>query len=223
LKELAALDSDALAPLRGRRVFATPSHVGIDGAEDLGRAYTIVVNPDGTPLHLNRYFTTSWAPAESRCARQLLDDMGPGLTFDNHETSGHEDRYHISLRPQKTDYSDEQEREIALGITEAVSEAGFTLATDDDILSEPTKTVAQTDEEQPRFYSRAGDGAYWVDPDATDPPRLGEGLNATDNAAARHGLAFTLETGMHNELTERARAARISVQTGVEAFEELYN
>jgi hypothetical protein len=223
LKEFTETHPEVLERLAGRRVYATPSLEGVDGSEGLDRAYTIVVDTDGMPLHLNRFFTTDWAPPESRSVRRLMDDVRPGLTFDNHETTGHEDRYHISLRPQRTDELDRREREVALEITSTVSEAGATLATDEDVLSEPTRTVAHdADPPDEPFYSRAGDGAYWVDPNLTSPPRLGEGLNATDYAAEKYGLAYTLETGMYGSLEHRTRAAVRSVQTGVRAFERLH-
>lgn len=222
LKEFTETNPDVLEPLRGRRIFTASNHTTVEGAEGLKRAYTLVVDPSGTPLHLNRFFTTPWAAAESRCVRQLMEEVEPALTFDCHETSRQEDRYHISLRPQGTEEGDERERRVAAAITEDLTDRGVTLATDEDVMGEPTKTVGyESDRESVSFYSRAGEGAYWVDPNATSPPRLGEGLNATDYAADRFGLAFTLETGMLGAFEDRVEAAVRSVQAGVRAFEDL--
>lgn len=220
LKEYAETDPEVLMPFAGRRIFTTPGHSDIDGTEGLNRAYTLMMSPDGMPLHLNRFFTATWAPVETRCVRQLMDEVEPGLTFDNHETVEHETRYHISLRPQRTESADRQECRIAEEITTAVADTGVRLATDEDILAEPTLTVAHTEEHRDEsFYSRAGDGAYWVDPNLTSPPRLGEGFNATDYAAEQYGLAYTLETGMYGSLEQRVDTAVTSIQTGVRAFE----
>lgn len=220
LKEYTETRPDVLTPLRGRRIFTTPSHEGVEGTEGLERAYTLVVDPDGMPLHLNRFLGTEWAPVESRCVTRLAEEVRPGLTFDNHETTGHGARYHVSLRPQRTEAGDDREAEIALAITAAVEASGVTLATDEDVVSEPTKTVAYADDppDEP-FYTRAGPGAYWVDPNLTSPPRSGEGLNATDYAAEHYGLAYTLETGMYGSFEERVDAAVLSVRTGVREFE----
>lgn len=221
LKEFTETNPDVLEPLKGRRIFTTSNHTTVEGAEGLKRAYTVVVDPEGTPLHLNRFFRTPWAAPESRCVRALLEEVEPALTFDCHETSRQEDRYHVSLRPQRTEDGDRRERRIAEAITDDLTERGVTLATDEDVMGEPTKTVGyENDRESVSFYSRAAEGAYWVDPNATTPPRLGEGLNATDYAADRFGLAFTLETGMLGSFEERVEAAVRSVQAGVRAFEE---
>jgi len=233
LKEVWGNDPGALEPLGGvdpgvaRRGVDPPSlerleGAGVDAAEGLERAYTLVVDTDGLPLHLNRFFTTEWAPPESRAVRALADEVEPGLTFDNHETSGHDDRYHVSLRPQRTDVLQEREREVGLAVTEAVAASGTPLATDDDVLG-PTGTVAYADEqpEEP-FYSRAGDGGYWVDPNVTDPPRHGEGLNATDYAAEHYGLAYTNESGMYAPFERRVDAQVTAVRRAVEAFEQFY-
>lgn len=224
LKEFTETRPEVLSRLAGRRVFATPSLAGVDGSEGLERAYTIVVDPDGMPLHLNRFFTTDWAPPETRALRGLLDEVEPGLTFDNHETTGHDDRCHISLRPQRTDELDRQEREIAVAMATRWEETGVTLATDEDVLAEPTRTVAyDTEPPEEPFYSRAGDGIYWVDPNLTSPPRLGEGLNATDYAAEHYGLAYTMETGMYGSLEHRTRATVDAVRTGIAAFERRHD
>lgn len=225
LKQFTETHPDVLDQLRGRRIFGTPSLTGVDGSEGLDRAYTVVVDPEGTPMHLNRFFSTSWGPVESRCMTRKMDEVQPGLTFDNHETTGHADRFHISLRPQRTDEGDKQEQAIAREITSVVSDSGVTLATDNDVLGEPTKTVAHDSTNRPdeSFYSRAGDGCYWVDPNLTSPPRLGEGFNATDYAAEKYGLSYTLETGMYGSLDSRIDMAITSVQTGVGEFERLHS
>lgn len=221
LKDFTETHPDVLHKIRGRRIFTTPSLKNVDGSDGLNRAYTVIIDPDGMPMHLNRFFTTDWAPVESRCVKQIMDEVQPGLTFDNHETTGHDDRFHISLRPQRTEERDHQEKTIAKEMISKVADAGVTLATDDDVLGEPTRTVAHNSEDRPdeSFYSRACDGGYWVDPNLTSPPRLGEGLNATDYAAEKYGLAYTLECGMYGSLDLRIDAALTSIQTGVQIFE----
>lgn len=223
LKKFTETAPDILEPFKGRRIYSPPGHVDVHGAMDLERAYTIVVSPDGTPLHLNRFFSSEWAPIESRCVAQLFKELEPKLFFDNHETSDQEDRYHISLRFQHSDQANQEERRIALSITNAITESGVELATDEERLDKPTKFVGHDPSSQPDepFYSRAGPGAYWVDPNVTSPPRHGEGLNATDYAAEHYGYAFTLETGMKDEFEDRKNAAVQSVKVGVREFEKI--
>ncbi len=224
-KEYTETNPAVLDQLAGRRVFTTAGDDAIDAADPFERTYTLIVDPSGLPLHLNRFFTNEWAPPETRAVRRLMVEIEPGLTFDNHETSGHEDRFHVSLRPQRTAAGDDREKQVGVAISSAVEDRGSELATDEDVLATPTSTVAEADDdERPEdgFYSRAGPGAYWVDPNLTDPPRLGEGLNATDYAAEQYGLAFTLETGMYGSLARRVNDAITSVQAGVAEFETLY-
>lgn len=223
-KEYTEIAPEVLDELAGRRVFTAAGYEDVDAAAPFERTYTLIIAPNGRPLHLNRFFTDAWAPPETRAVRRLMDTVEPGIMFDNHETTGHDDRYHVSLRPQRTAEGDDQEQRIGRAIAQAVAARGTELATDEDILSSPTKTVAEADEEErpdDGFYSRAGDGAYWVDPNLTSPPRLGEGLNATDYAAEEHGLAFTLETGMYGTLERRVADAVTSVQAGVREFEAI--
>lgn len=224
LKELSESKPEILEPFKGRRIYSPPGHIDIQGAKGLNRAYTLVISPDGTPMHLNRFFSDKWAPVETRCVTQLLKETQPKLFFDNHETADQGNRYHISLRPQGTEKGNQREKHIALTITRAIVESGIELATDEERLNGPTKFVGHDVENQPdeSFYSRAGPGAYWVDPNITSPPRLGEGLNATDYAAEHYGLAFTVETGMHGTFEERKESAILSVQTGVQEFENQY-
>ena len=225
LKAFTETHPDVLERMAGRRVYTAAGSREIDGAAPFERTYTLVISPDGLPMHLNRFFTDEWAPPETRSIRRLMEEIKPGLTFDNHETTGHGDRFHVSLRPQRTTGGDKREAEVAAAIRKAVAGRGTTLATDADVLDSPTRTVGHADESsrpEDGFYSREHDGAYWVDPHLTDPPRLGEGLNATDFAADEYGLAFTLECGMYGSLQQRTADAVASVQAGVDRFAAIH-
>lgn len=224
LKDLAADDPSVLEPFAGRRIYTPPGHTGIDATEGLERAYTLVVDPGGTPLHLNRFFTSAWAPAECRSVRALVDEIEPGLTFDNHETTGHGDCYHVSLRPQRTDELDERERDVGLAMADAVTEYGGTLAADEDVIPGASSTTVGRSDDEPEkpFYWRAGDGAFWADPNATDPPRRGEGFNAPDYAAEHYGLAFTNETGMYGSFEQRVEMQIAAVKAAVRKFERYH-
>ena len=221
LKQYTETQPDVLSQLAGRRVFTTTGANDIDGARPFERTYTLIIDPAGRPMHLNRFFTDQWAPVETRCIRALMAMIEPGLTIDNHETTGHGNRFHVSLRPQRTPEGDHDEADLGRIIVDTVAARGTPIATDADVLDEPTTTVAHaTVDERPTdgFFRKSSRGAYWVDPHKTDPPRLGEGLNATDVAADQYGLAFTLETGMYGTLEQRMGDAVAAIQAAIDAF-----
>lgn len=210
---------EILDQLAGRRVFTTTGSDDIDAAAPYERTYTIVVDPAGRPMHLNRFFTDDWAPVETRCVRAVMESLEPALTIDCHETTAHENRFHVSLRPQPSDADTDREAALGRVIVDAVAARETPIATDADVLGEPTSTVAHAaDDERPTdgFYRKSSRGAYWVDPHATDPPRLGEGLNAVDFAADRYGLAVTLETGMGGSCGQRTDDAVAAVRAAIE-------
>jgi len=228
LKDHAAAGTPFLERFRGRRVYAPAGFPTVEETGDFDRAFTFVISPAGEFMHLNRFFDRSWAPVETRCVRDLMDELEPVLTVDLHESSRQGPRYHISLRPQATDDRREREARVASAAVDAVSAAGVTLATDDDIFGSSLDVVGhgtdgddehRSDPNDP-FYRRAERGAYWVDPNATAPPRRGEGLNAVDYAAETHGLAYTTETGIHAPFADRVHAAVVSVQAVVDELAE---
>lgn len=220
LKEHAAdPDSDLLDPFEGRRIYAPAGHTDVAKTGDFQRAYTFLISPRGEFMHLNRFFDRAWAPPETRCVRDLMADVEPALTFDLHESSRQGPRYHLSVRPTRTDDEDEWEERVASVILDEVETAGFTLATDEDIFGNALDVVAHSSDDSSAnhlFYSKLERGAYRVDPNATTPPRRGEGLNAVDYAAENYGLAYTTETGMHGTFEDRVRAAVVSVQTAAD-------
>ena len=221
LKELDATDPAVLEPYYGRRIFTTVPDPSIDGAEAFSRAYTTVIRPDGLPLHLNRFFEDDWAPPECRAVRELFAAVDPGLTIDNHETGGVEDRSYVVCRPFDEPDRHAAAAQIGCNMAAAMVASGRSLATDDDLLGGQIKDVAHA-AQQPDdpFYSRAGPGAYWMDYAATTPARGGEGPNAGDFAARHHGLAFDVETGMHTSLEARASATVAAVQSALDTWEE---
>jgi hypothetical protein len=224
LKEYAVEHPEVLEPLKGRRVYVTSPDPSLDGTEGFSRAYTTVISPEGRPLHLNRFLDDAWAPAESRAVRDLMDEVEPGLTFDNHETGNVEDRAYVVCRPYDDEETHRREREIGIAMARAMAETGTDLATDEDLLAGPTMDVGYDSQgpDEP-FYSRAGEGAYWMDYRLTSPPRGGEGPNAGDYAATNHGLAFDMETGMHAPLSDRAEATVAAVEAAVGRFEAFHD
>jgi len=223
LKDYQTERPEVLEPYRGRRIVTPAGHPDVEETGNFGRAYTLVVDPDGNLLHLNRFFDRTWSPVETRCVRRLMAEVDPGLVFDLHESSRQEDRYHVSLRPPRSGVSRDGERRIAERIVAAVRDAGIMIANDDDVIGDSMDVVGRDDEIEGRsdpFYSKAADGAFWVDPHVTSPPRSGEGLNSVDFGADEYGFAFTTETGMLGDFEDRVRAAVVSVQAGIEAFDE---
>ena len=225
LKEHAAdPDSDLLDPFEGRRIYAPAGHTDVAETGDFERAYTFLISPRGEFMHLNRFFDRDWAPPETRVVRDLMAEVEPVLTFDLHESSRQGLRYHLSARPGRTDEADELGERVASAILDGIEGAGFTLATDEDIFGNALDVVAHSSDEDEGddasanqlFYEKLEQGAYRVDPNATTPPRRGEGLNAVDYAAENYGLAYTTETGMHGTFEGRVRAAVGSVQTAAD-------
>ncbi|MFN4260925.1 MAG: hypothetical protein ACK4RK_16655 [Gemmataceae bacterium] len=190
-----------LDALKGRRLWYPSVYEDVPGSGLFERAYTLVITPDGEILHLNRFHDTPWAPAEVRATRNLMRDIQPGLTFDLHEYGG--DAFWFSARRQRTEEDEVWESRMAREAIRAVAATGTKLA--DDTYSPGS------------FFSKLERGVYWL-----DPSQRGEGLNLADYAAARHGPAFTVETGMRQPFPHRVRLSMLTVQTAVKVFEERY-
>ena len=190
-----------LEPLLGRRLFFPSRSEDEPGAGPLERAYTQVVTPDGEVLHLNRFHDTPWAPVEVRCARELMGEIRPGLSFDLHEYGG--DAYWMSARRQRTEDDEQWEERLGRAAVRAVAESGARLPEDD-------YTPGS-------FFTRLENGLYTLDPSVR-----GEGLNLVDYAAHHFGPGFTIETGMRQEFAHRVRLQMIAVQTAVTLFEQRY-
>lgn len=188
-----------LAPLHGRRIYFPSRSADMPGAEPLARAYTLVVTPEGEVLHLNRFHDTPWAPAEVRCARRLMAEIKPGLTFDLHEHEGG-GFFWMSARRQRTDADEMWEQRMAGEGIRAVAAAGAELA--------PETYSPGT------FFERRERGVYWL-----HPGQRGEGLNLIDFAANTYGPGFTVETGMRGPLAQRVEQHLTVVQAAVKVFE----
>jgi hypothetical protein len=188
-----------LEPLRGRRIYFPSRSEDVPGARPLERAYTLVVTPEGEVLHLNRFHDTPWAPSEVRCARHLLAELKPGLSFDLHEHGG--DAFWMSGRRQRTEEDEVWERRLAGEAIRAVVAAGAKLAADD--------------YSPGAFFEKSERGVYWL-----DPGTRGEGLNLIDFVARHHGPGFTIETGMRGDFQQRVGQHLVVVQKAVAVFEE---
>ena len=102
--------AEFLEPLFGRRIFYPSSDEG-EGTAPCQRAYTLIVSPDGEVLHINRFHDSPWAPVESRCARDLMARIEPGLTLDLHEYGG--DGFWFSARHQRNEDDELWEERMA--------------------------------------------------------------------------------------------------------------
>jgi hypothetical protein len=191
-----------LEPLKGRRIYYPSRTDDMPGAGPMERAYTLIVTPEGEVLHLNRFLDTAWSPAEVRCARRLMAEIQPGLTFDLHEYHG--DAFWMSARRQRTDDDEIWERRMASEAIRAVAASGTKLAPED---YSPGS-----------FFQRLERGVYWL-----DASQRGEGLNLVDFAARQYGLGFTIETGMRGPFEDRVRQHLLVVQTAVQLFDERHS
>lgn len=209
LQELQKSRPEVLAPLRGRRLYMTPAQAGVEGTGDFGRAYTLVISPEGEVLHLNRFHDTPWAPVEPRATRWLLAQINPGLSFDLHESQLMGDHYWLSARRQQNPENEAWEQRAARATIQAIADSGATLAEDADVLG--GVPIEQT------WFRRSEKGVYWLDPSIR-----GEGLNLMDFAARFYGLAFGTEMGMYGSFAHRVHLGMLTVQSAVRVFEERY-
>ncbi|MDP7280242.1 MAG: hypothetical protein QGG39_10220 [Candidatus Poribacteria bacterium] len=190
-----------LEPLLGRRIFFPSSAKGIEGTAPCQRAYTLIVSPEGEVLHINRFHDTPWAPVESRCTRDLMAKIQPGLTLDLHEYGG--DAFWFSARHQRGDDDQIWEQHMTDQMILAVAQSGAKLAPADYLPGS--------------FFTRGERGVFWL-----DAQKRGEGLNLADFAANRYGPSFTIETGMKASFEHRVRVAMLAAQAAVTVFEQRY-
>jgi hypothetical protein len=188
-----------LEPLLGRRIYFPSRTDDMPGAGPLERAYTLVVTPEGEILHLNRFHDTAWAPAEVQCARRLMAEIKPGLTFDLHEHGGG-GFFWMSARRQFSDELEVWERRLAAEAVRAVAAKKAELA---------PETYSPGS-----FFEKLEPGVFWL-----DATQRGEGLNLIDFAAKKYGLGFTIETGMKAPFETRVDQHLTVVQTAVRVFE----
>jgi hypothetical protein len=191
--------AELLQPLKGRRIFFPSLAEGIEGAAPCERAYTLIVSPDGEVLHLNRFHDTPWAPVESRCTRNLMAEINPGLTLDLHEHGGA--GFWFSARHQQNQDDERWEGRMADEMIRAVSDSGASLMSED-YLPGP-------------FFTKGQRSVYWL-----DPGDRGEGLNLADFAASRYGPSFTIETGMQAGFQHRVDTAMLAAQAAVRVHGE---
>ena len=184
---------DWIEALKGRRLYFSTRNPGVE------RAYTLVIDPAGQVLHLNRFHDTPWAPIEPRCTRDLMAAIRPGLTLDLHEHQG--DFFWFSARHQRTLSDQQWEEALASEMISAVAASGAALAPSDYLPG--------------AFFTKGPRSVFWL-----NPQQRGEGLNLADFAAHTYGLAFTIETGMERPFAERVETAKIAVQKAVEVFEK---
>ena len=194
-----AAGASFLEPLKGRRIYFPSRYEPHEDAGPYQRAYTLIVTPDGEVLHINRFHDTAWAPIESRCIRNLMAEINPGLTMDLHECGG--EAFWFSARHQRDAGDEAWEERMADAMIQAVRQAGQPL--------EP--------ELPGTFFEKRQDGAFWL-----VAKQRGEGLNLADFGAARYGPAFTIETTTKRPYDDRVQTSMLAVQTAVRVFEERY-
>ena len=209
LQEQEKSNPAVLEPFKGRRIYMTPGQEGVQGTGNFGRAYTLIIDPEGELLHLNRFHDTEWGPVEARCARQLMAEIEPGISFDLHESQLMQDRYWLSARHQQDAENEEWEGRAARATIRAIADAGAVLAEDDDVLG--GVPLEQT------WFTRTEKAVYWLDANVR-----GEGLNLMDYASRKYGLAFGTEMGMYGSFEHRVKLGMLTVQSAVAVFEERY-
>ncbi len=190
-----------LEPLRGRRLYFPSRWPDREGAGPLQRAYTQVVTPDGEVLHLNRFHDTAWAPSEIRCARRLMAEVNPGLTFDLHEYGG--DAFWMSARHQNNPTDEKWEERMARAAIKAVIDS--------------KAKVAVENYSPGSFFKKQERGVFWL-----EAKERGEGLNLIDFAARKYGPGFTIETGMRIPFQQRVELHKLVVRTAVREFERRF-
>jgi len=193
--------ADFLEPLKGRRIFFPSRTNDIEGTAPCQRAYSLIVDPEGEVLHINRFHDTAWAPVEPRCARTLMAEIQPRLTLDLHEHGG--DSFWFSARHQQNEEDETWEKRMASAIVQAVGDSGAALA--------PEEYLPGS------FFERGQRGEYWL-----IAQKRGEGLNLVDYAASKYGPSFTIETGMTTGFQHRMETSVLAAKTAISVFEERY-
>ena len=201
LRKIEKARPELVQPFIGRRVYMSPGQSGVEGTGDFGRAYTLIVSPQGEVLHLNRFCDTAWAPVEVRCARRLMAEIKPGISFDLHESQLLGDGSWLSARHQPDEQRERWEQRIARATIQAIADSGATLSSDGYSTSP--------------WFTSSEKGVFWLDAKVR-----GEGLNLADYAANVYGLAFGTEMGMYGTFEKRFSLAMLTVQTAVKVFEE---
>ena len=192
-------DESWLEALKGRRLYFPANATDIEGTAPLQRAYALIITPTAEVLHINRFHDTPWAPVESRCARDLMAAIKPGLTLDLHEHGG--DSFWFSARHQQSEEDQHWEERMADAMIAAVAESGAPLAPEDYLPGS--------------FFTRGPRGVFWL-----NAGQRGEGLNLVDFAARVYGPSFTIETGMKLSFAERVATAKLVTKKAVEVFGE---
>ena len=208
---------ECLAPLLGRRIYMAPGQDGVEGTGNFGRAYTIIVSPEGEVLHLNRFHDTDWAPVEARCVRRLLEEVRPGIGFDLHESQFMEDRFWLSARHQPDPENEEWEKRVATATICAVEASGGTLADDDDVIGLSTPQGKEGKTLEDTWFRKTETGVYWL-----DAKIRGQGFNLADFISQRYGLAFGTEMGMYGSFEHRVELALTTVKAAVAEYEKRY-
>jgi hypothetical protein len=188
-----------LEPLKGRRVYCMAGNKKIEGSAMLQRAYSLIGDPEGQILHINRFHDTAWAPVEARVTRDLMAQIHPGLTLDLHEHGG--DGFWFSARHQGNDDDERWEQHMADAMIAAVTDSGAALMPDDYLPGS--------------FFTKSQNSVYWL-----DPRKRGEGFNLSDFGALHYGPAFTVETGMTTGFDNRVRSSILAAQTAIGVFEK---
>ena len=201
LREIEKSHPEIVQPFIGRRVYMSPGQSGVEGTGNFGRAYTLIVSPQGEVLHLNRFYDRAWAPVECRCTCRLMAEINPGITFDLHESQLLGEHFWLSARHQQDQQREVLEQRIARATIQAIADSGTTLSSDDYSTSP--------------WFTSSEKGVYWL-----DAKIRGEGLNLADYAAHFFGLAFGTEMGMYGTFEKRFSLAMLTVQTAVKVFEE---
>jgi hypothetical protein len=218
LQQLEKENPEVVEPLKGRRIYMTPGQDGIEGTGNFGRAYTLIVSPEGEILHLNRFHDTAWAPVEARCARQLMAEIKPGISFDLHESQMMEERYWLSARHQQDQENEAWAQRVARSTIQAIADGGGVLAEDRDIVVLSTPQGAEGNATlEDTWFRRSEKGVYWLDASIR-----GEGLNLADFSSRVYGLSFGTEMGMYGSFGHRVSLGMLTVQSAVAAFAERY-
>lgn len=220
IERLGVEEPDVLAPLAGRRVYLPPGLPDVEGTGNFDRAHTVIVSPEGTVKHLNRFHADPWAPTEPRCLRRLFAETTPGLFIDMHEFASNGERFHFSLRRTGDEEEERWAERIGQAAARAVDDAGGKLASWEDKFGDTPV--------EDHHYTPVEDGVFWLE-HAVRNAQSGErqrpfyetpGLNSSDFVAEEYGLGFGMDTGMYASFEDRVEQAVVAVQAAVDEFEE---
>lgn len=194
---------DLVEKLAGRRCFFPSNQAEVEGVGEFGKAFTVIITPEGEVADLNRHFDRPNAPPEVEALRAFVTRLRPGLVLDLHEGQG--DGFYFFV--PSLDHHPHARRvlEAALG---AVRRSGAHLYSLEDL-------ARRID---PAIVSQLAEPIPGVFTGRVHSPLQGSSFG---DFCQEFGVSITTETGRWTSLRRRVSWQLVAVKAAIHAFQEL--